>query len=48
MNAAEKNSWGLARRYFLLWKIAGKATKFLFIIYSMAAIFRHAPTCRRL
>jgi hypothetical protein len=48
MNVAEKNSWDLAKRYFLHWKIAGKAVKFFFIIYSMAEIFRHAPTCRRL
>jgi hypothetical protein len=48
MNVAEKNSLGLARRYFLLWKIAEKAAKCLFIIYSTTAIFRHAPTCRRL
>jgi hypothetical protein len=48
MNVAEKNSWDLARRYFLLWKIAGKAAKCSFIIYSMTAIFRHGPTCRRL
>jgi hypothetical protein len=47
MNTAEKNSWGLARRS-MLWKMAGKAVKFFFIIYSMAAIFRHAATCRRL
>jgi hypothetical protein len=48
MNVAEKNSLDLASRYFLHWKIAGKASKFLFINYSMTAIFRHAPTCRRL
>jgi hypothetical protein len=48
MGVTEKDSLGMASRYFLLWKIEGKAAKFPFIIYSMTTIFRHAATCRRL